>query len=401
MSKLSNFNYSDTKTEPDLCSGKGLTLAQAKVGALGEAVERYCASQYDDKKLQFKSFKTVESAITPLDLVLYSEEQYNSRSIPFERFSEETIFGWTKARSLNTGREIQVPAISVFMDYEPTNPNELILQPTSNGLAAGATYEQAVLGGLLELIERDAFMITWLCKLPMPLLNLAFLQDKCVRDLIRMYNSRGVQIYLISLILDTPIPTFMAIASDITEKGRPAAAVGLSAHPNPETAILKSILEVGQIRPRLLHEMRNPDYSSKIAKLMDFENVKTLEDHDLLYTDSKMFTAFNFLIHNGNCVNLSDLPNFSGTITEELGYCRKFLNRAGVDVLSVDVTTSDISDLKLFVCRVIIPHFQPIHFGFNMCRLGGNRLFELPEKLGYYDHRLDTNELNTFPHPFA
>ena len=42
---------------------------------------------------------------------------------------------------------------------------------TSSGLACAATLEEAILVGLLELVERDAFMLVWHDRLSLPLLD--------------------------------------------------------------------------------------------------------------------------------------------------------------------------------------------------------------------------------------
>jgi ribosomal protein S12 methylthiotransferase accessory factor len=44
---------------------------------------------------------------------------------------------------------------------------------------------------------------------------------------------------------------------------------------------------------------------------------------------------------------------------------------------------------------------QPIHFGWGEERLGGRRLFELPQKLGFAKETLSDMELNPYPHPLA
>ena len=38
-------------------------------------------------------------------------------------------------------------------------------------MACGATLEEAILSGLLELVERDAFLIAWYNRLSLPLVD--------------------------------------------------------------------------------------------------------------------------------------------------------------------------------------------------------------------------------------
>lgn len=42
---------------------------------------------------------------------------------------------------------------------------------TSNGCALGGSLEEAVLYGMLEVVERDSFLLTWYAQLPLPRLD--------------------------------------------------------------------------------------------------------------------------------------------------------------------------------------------------------------------------------------
>ena len=77
------------------------------------------------------------------------------------------------------------------------------------------------------------------------------------------------------------------------------------------------------------------------------------------------------------------------------------LRAIGSDLLAVVLTTPDVGRMGLHVARAIIPDFQPIHFGHAEARLGGRRLFELPQRLGLVDRVLGPADLNPDPHPLA
>jgi ribosomal protein S12 methylthiotransferase accessory factor len=70
-------------------------------------------------------------------------------------------------------------------------------------------------------------------------------------------------------------------------------------------------------------------------------------------------------------------------------------------VLYVDLTTPDVKDYGLHVVRVLATGLQPIHFGFGEERLGGRRLFEVPQRMGYTAEPRDVSDLNPCPHPLA
>jgi ribosomal protein S12 methylthiotransferase accessory factor YcaO len=56
-------------------------------------------------------------------------------------------------------REVNVPACLV-LNYLGPGGEDSFVTPTSNGLAAGPSLEQATLSGLCELAERDGFLRT-------------------------------------------------------------------------------------------------------------------------------------------------------------------------------------------------------------------------------------------------
>lgn len=400
---LSNSNYHEGEDKTLLmCSGKGLSLQEAKRSALGEAIERYCGGYYDESTQVVATYdKVKDKAINPISMVLYSKDQYDSEGFHYSKFSENTPMRWVVGESLITHTSLLVPSIGVYLDYEPF-VGEYLFSPTSNGLAAGNSYYGAVLNGLLEVIERDSFLISWLCKLPMPIVDLSTVKSRKIKDLISIFEKRNVKIFVNALLLDTGVPTFLTTAVD-SSGNQPAACVGLSAHPDPEIGIFKSILEVGQIRPSLRREMKKLNYDDNLTRLFDFCNVKTIQDHELLYTSPKMLGAFDFLHKNDRFIGINEITSSTEEHDEKKMLEKILVNmkNAGYDVIAVDLTTPDIEQFGLSAVRVIVPEFQPMHFGQNEIRLGGKRLYSLPCKLGFSDKDLEIKDLNPFPHPLG
>jgi ribosomal protein S12 methylthiotransferase accessory factor len=397
----SNFNYNDKFDEYFLtASGKGMTLDEARASALGEAIERYCSVQYDPNQLTRAKYSEIkENAVNPQELVLYSSDQYSSK-FPYGRFSIDSEIMWTEGYSLLRNKWRMIPATSAYLDYSPVNKSDFLFAPTSNGIACGSNRTEAIMNGLLEVIERDAFLITWMCKLPMPVVNLDSIIDENIQSILRAYERSKIKIHVNAILLDTNVPTFLAIAIDSSD-GEPFVIAGLAAHIDPILGIQKALLEIGQVHHSLLHMRRRSSYPRKIASLMNFHNVKKLEDHAILYTSSKLLSAFNFLLNNKS-IDVKTIPRIKGnTSVEKLKSILSTLDRLHVDVIVKELTTSDISDLGLSVFRVIITEFQPIHFGYDEPRLGGKRLFQLPRRLGFSTRTLQAKDLNVFPHPLS
>src|SRR5262249_49821271 len=163
--------------------------------ALGEALERYSASCWNIEEIIFRRRHELDGeSVDPRDLVLYTRSQY--AELGYSAYSDDTIFGWVRARSLTEDQLVFVPALAVFMNYEVQSPAEFIFQITSNGLAAGPTLADAILRGAFEVMERDAAMITWLTRLPVTRVDPASHPDRDVQEICRAYRRRSVQLEL-------------------------------------------------------------------------------------------------------------------------------------------------------------------------------------------------------------
>ena len=392
--RLSNRGF---LSEPDdshmIVSGKGMTRAAAWTSCLGEAVERYSGSCWDpDETVVCRRDELDGRSLDPRELVLFAPDQY--ASLPYSPYREEAALRWVTGRSLVTGDEVWIPAIGVFMDYHVADEQEFLCPVTSNGLAAGPTLRDAVLGALYEVLERDAFLIAWMNRLPGRRLDARRHADADVRRLARWYGRRGVELALYELPGDTPVTAVAAIAFQAGGYGGPYATVGLGADADPAAAARAAALEVGQVRPAFRARARGAD-AARIAELVaDPAKTTTLEDHALLYADPSMAAAFEFL--DGGRAAPSEAPE-----DDPLALLVEHFRGAAQELLYVNLTPPDMEALGLYTARAVVPGFQPIWFGDGERRLGGSRLYELPWRLGLRDAPADRDSLNPLPHPLA
>ena len=78
--------------------------------------------------------------------------------------------------------------------------------------------------------------------------------------------------------------------------------------------------------------------------------LKSIDDYKYCIRCRNMIlNAFDFLIKNKQYVNVSELPNSPNMNTwEQLALCIDKLNRINADVISINVTASDIHSLGLY-----------------------------------------------------
>ena len=390
---LANFDYRRTDPNERIGAGKGATVLQAQTGAIGEALERYCSSQVNARALCFASASQLTApAIEPAALVLYSAEQY--ARLPFRRPEPDMPLTWIPGSSLG-GEPRYVPASMVYLGYQGAGGSEIFTMSTSNGLAAGPDLDSAIRAGVLELLERDAFLVTWMNRLPAPEIELDVLTDPASQA-IRHYARHGVEVRVFRLLNGFPVHACMAVGFD-RERSMPAAVVGLACDLDPVAAVGHAVMELAQVRPGMVHRCWE-----RPPALDRYEEVRSMEDHSLFMAMPEHLHEFDFLLNGANRVPLSGLDNYAtDSARTDIETCGRSLAAAGIELAYVDLTTADLTDFPVKVVRVLATHLQPMHFGFGYERLGGERVFTIAHELGSAPDRRTVAELNPCPHPLA
>lgn len=398
--ELANHSFlPDGRYKPLVGSGKGFSEDEAVTGALGEAIERYCATLWSAKRVRHARRADLEGmSLSPEALVLFAPQQYEGlRYAPWE---PDHPIGWTLGCTWGSEAPIWLPSLAVFLNYEARDAGEFLCPVTSNGLACGGSVAHAVLKAALEVIERDAFLLMWHRRVRPERLSLADHPDPRLRDLVSLYGRRGVRFELYRLRTKPEVPVMMALGIDENPEG-PAVVVGLGASLDPAQAARGSVLEVAQVRPALRIRMRSPEARQRLAELLaDPMRVEELEDHDLLYAHPSMLSCFDFIRRQPE-----QAPGWPGSGAEEseerqLDRLAALLGREGYPIHWVDLTTADVRELGVAVVRVVIPGYQPIHFGSREIRLGGRRLHELGALLAGTAARGD-GDIHWLPHPLS
>ncbi|MCU1503011.1 MAG: hypothetical protein JWM12_2365, partial [Ilumatobacteraceae bacterium] len=371
--------------------------ADADAAAIGEAVERYCALQWDASRTFVAPWSDVApAAIGPDELVLHSAEQYARPGFPLAPWSPRTPTTWIRGTELPSGDDVSVPASLVFLVSAPPRPDDRVAMITSNGLAAGPTIESAALGGLCELIERDALLCCWMNRLPATEL-VTSTAGPLIDGIVRQYARQGVVVREFVLPTDLPATVVMAIAFD-DDPTMPSQVVGLGCHPDAGVAAEKALFELCQARPS---EARRFVDQPPAGRLRRYQDVVTLDDHSAFVSQRERRDELAFLWSEGRVVTLDDLAHCADDPAQVLADCSRHLSELGSRVAYVDLTLPDIAEVGLHVARAVATGLQPIHFGHGMERLGGRRLFELPRRLGMDARDRTVADLNPCPHPLA
>jgi ribosomal protein S12 methylthiotransferase accessory factor len=393
---LSHFDFRQgDKTERGAC-GKGVTEEDAMLGAVGEAVEHYCASHPLMKGTRRAAFAQLPGAVPPTDFVLYSEAQYARRDFPYRPWQTTDEVLWAQVKELGTDELAWVHAPFLYLNPPSDQPQDFLFPANSSGFAAGPDLDWAIRRGILELLERDAFMVTWLNRLPVPEIDFAGVGG-ITGEIRSTYERWGAEVRAFRLATDLPVSAVMALVIDRTGEG-PAAMIGLGCDMNVRQALQKSLFEVCQ-----LHELlRRRHAEGAGSRLNAFADVHSMAEHAAYFLRPDHFHEFDFLLQHRRKVGIDDISSAPPSTGEnDLKVLQSALASSGCRVFYHDVTTPDLTQYPIRVARALVTQLQPIHFGHGQERLGGTRLYEIPKKLGFREAASSEATLNPCPHPLA
>ena len=371
----------------------------AVVKSLGEAIERYCAASVDPDALTLARFRDLDrTAVRPEAWGLFADAQFDDPEFLAARFDDDTPVCWTPGFSLTHDRPVLVPASLTFIPYVPmAGEGRFLPWQTSTGLASHTSLARAALKGLLEVIERDAFMLFWHRRIRCPEIDVSQIGDRALQDLLARSEVWGFERSIRLLTLDVPIPIVLVVLR--SEAQKPYVVMGCAADPTPEVA-LRLALEEALLS---LHGVaavsdRDADYRPETAGYTD---VRDLFRHAWVYAvDPALKPVMADQMVPSGRVAFDQLPRGpSGSTLAQLRWLVDRLRVHDLEAIVVDLTTSDIDDVGFKVARAHIPGARPLDVDHRFLHLGGRRLSCAAETLGVAPARLPGG-LNTFPHPF-
>ncbi|WP_205620179.1 TOMM precursor leader peptide-binding protein [Cohnella thermotolerans] len=387
----------------EVAGGRTLSFAASEAAAILEGVERRCGQAPLGKRtFVFGSYNELaDAALDPARTGLHAHEAYDSPGFPFEPYDPDAPIDWVWGYSFLRERPILVPQ---QLAYYGTNYGDAFVQEGSNGCALGGCPEEAILYGMLEVVERDAFLLTWYARLPVPRLDPASANDAELTLMIeRLRAVAGYEAQLYNMTTENGIPCVLALAKTV-RPGRMNLLCAAAAHPHPASAAKSALHELSAMAEGL--QMRFESNREKLrAMLHDPSLVTEMEHHALLYGLPEAEERLRFLLDSDRPMRTFG-ESFKRTVphpdlTEDLKEAIETFRRLGLDVIVVDQTSPEAARNGLHCVKVFIPGMLPMTFGHAFVRLTGlERVLRIPAELGYANGPLDPKELNPHPHPF-
>ena len=318
--------------------GKGISKDHAKASAMMEGFERYSAEKQESDDTIFA---------TPNEIGEKGEYiEPKSLNLP-QKFEKadlgDTKFEWNLAHDIITGNDYYVLSNAVFHPYNHDSDVESLFKSNTNGLASGNVLEEAILHGIFEVIERDAWSIFEMTHKNYSQINIDSIESDLINEIIDKFESQGIKIKLMDFTADINIPTIAASADDTVTRDAGLLTLGIGTHLDPEVAILRALTEVAQSRATQINGAREDTVRADFAREAGYERMKRINKYYFRQEEEQ--------------INLSDIENKStNSIDEDIDIVKEEL--IANDIKHVLYTNLTRPEVDVSVVRVIIPEME-------------------------------------------
>ncbi|MEV4804004.1 YcaO-like family protein [Nonomuraea sp. NPDC049421] len=363
---------------------------EARWLAVAEALERYSSSVYSEDQFVWATAAELGDEALDLDTVpSISDAEAAHPACPLVKPDKLAPMRWVRGLSLMTSRPAWIPVPYVYLHLRYASEGERLTAPISTGCAAHTDVHTALAKALCEVIERDAIVLTWLQRLPLPRLDLDRVSDELAL-LTRIAREEQVVTHLFDATTDLGVPTVYLVE---VAPHHPATRtlVTCATDPDPYAAAEKVFREAASCRIGL---------RSRVPERTDPMTFRDPFDGGTYMAAPERAHAFGFLLDSPHRRSLSELP--APEVAEGRPALRWILQRLrdhGMEAFAVDLTCDEARDIGMSVVRVIVPRLMPLSFVGAAQYRGTPRLYEAPVAMGYPAHA--EADLNPWPQPFV
>ncbi|MEI7032425.1 TOMM precursor leader peptide-binding protein [Streptomyces pratensis] len=386
-------------------SGQANRYATSRTLAHLEGLERYAGThrRRGASPVVDSYANLAGQALNPADCGFYAPETYAADHL-VSPFDPDRAIPWVWGHSLREDRPVLVPAR--LAHYSAGVEADNFVFECSNGCATGGSLEEAILFGLLELVERDAFLLAWYGRARLTGIDLTTGTTPAVRSMLDRAALHGYDVHAFDTRMDLAVPVVTALA--VRRDGGPgtlsfSAAAGF----DPAGTVEAALSEVLTYIPHLPYQVAERR-SELEAMERDFGKVLHLKDHAQLYGLPSMTRYAAEYLDPVDVLPLEEafatwqpLRPRTGDLLDDLWLLRARLTDAGYDVIAVDQTTPEQHRMGLHTVSTLVPGLLPLDFGWARQRaLTMPRLRTALRAAGRREDDLPEAEIKAAPHPF-
>ncbi|MFE7398527.1 TOMM precursor leader peptide-binding protein [Streptomyces sp. NPDC057557] len=344
-----------------------------------------------------------DRALNPADCGFYAPGTYASDPM-VSPFDPDRTIPWVWGHSLRDDRPVLVPAR--LAHYSAGVEADNFVFECSNGCATGGSLEEAIFFGLLEIVERDAFLLAWYGRAPLTAIDLGTCRSPAIRTMTDRAALHGYDVHAFDTRMDLAVPVVTALAVR-RDGGYGTLSFAAAAGFDPEVTVESALSEVLTYIPHLPGQVAER-HGELVAMAQDFTLVRHLKDHAQLYGLPAMTEHAKEYLDPVAVHPLADTfaewepqrPR-TGDLLDDLNLLRDQLTAAGHDVIAVDQTTPEQRRMGLHTVATLVPGFLPLDFGWTRQRaLLMPRLRTALRAAGRRSDDLPESAIKCVPHPF-
>jgi len=364
-------------------SGKAASPDLARTKALVEAREWHACGNVS-QPIVHDSLANLESAIDPRDIIRFNPRRYEESNFPLDRFDPNLQHSWVLGTNEINKTEVHVPVDAVYYQNALDGVDYQFLHANTSGVAAHPNRKQALKNSVLELIERDAFMVSYLATLTQPTVRVSTLPDY-LQKRIHALEESGFEVWVKDISLGLA-PAVLLLAQ---HKERKITTCSACAGFNPEEIVNHALMELEQ---SVLSVFKGwPDHE------IEPDEVESPHDHGVIYAQEEYYQNANFLVHGGEKKSLSELGLNAASCWDDL--VAKFSERDWkLITIPLQVKESAGGNKGLYITRSIVPGIVPIVFGNDLLPTDMERIYSVANE---YGKDLTHEDMPSFTHPFA
>ncbi len=341
LATLATTKHISDGAAPTYAAGVATDWNRALMKALGEAYERYAAATYRRDQLIEASPAALDNAILPAAFVGATVSD-----------TSEQCPQWVPGEAVQTGEEVYLPASAVY--FPP--PDSDAMHAITTGLAAGTTVSEAVLAGLLEIVERDAAMIEWYATGTAPRVTVDY--DRFTR-LRERATSVGLSVTPKLLTRDVDVPVVgVAVHRDQWPQLALGTAAALDAAIAASQALEEALQNWMELRSTTPEEAKQLD--GAIGRYAANPPVEA--------------TATDGAVPAKRCSRTSESSTEMALTTVV-----EAVTKQGLTPYATRLTTRDLATIGIEVVRVLVPKAQPL---FTDTPVFGERAQTVPPTFG-------------------
>lgn len=393
------------ETHSEVGYGRNESRDGSELVAMLETLERFCGHQPRRHGASVRgSFESLRArhgsqVKDPRDFVLHDSEQQAQPTFGFEPYSDALQFDWSWGWSLARNEPVLVPQQMVYyrLPDTPARPLNRFVYETSSGCALGGCLEEAALYGLMELLERDAYLTSWYGRIPPRELDLETVSDERVRALVARSRAQGYAVHAFDMRLDVDVPMVWALIVDPRDDAPVKSYCASAAHFHRDQALFSALVEVTTSIG--VYRRTMPGLRDQARALFDDPwKVRSMSDHVLLYSLPETWPRLQFLFDGGPAPAAPQAPTAAPDLRDELARRVRQTMAVASDVIVVNQTWGPMEALNLHCVKVLAPGLTPVTFGHQHRRCALPRLNAARRSRGLAP--MATSDINPEPHNF-